>query len=145
MGLKAERKRRAIILQKNSGLQLKQLGDMAVLSSNKMTMLFNRVLVFFLLLSVSSARDVKSSSIALPPTLPRVPIPAGIVCTSVYGVKSGDTCFAVEQMFHLTPAKFEEFNPNLNCEALFVGEWLCTGGFFSEALMTFGVWKCDGK
>ncbi|KAF7847921.1 hypothetical protein BT93_L2447 [Corymbia citriodora subsp. variegata] len=86
-----------------------------------MTTLLNLFLVLFLLLSVSTAREVRSSG--------PIPIPIRIECTSVYGVKIGDTCLAVEQMFNLTTAKFEEINPNLNCKALFVGQWLCTDGF----------------
>ncbi|EXB30589.1 hypothetical protein L484_002780 [Morus notabilis] len=49
-------------------------------------------------------------------------------CDSVYGVQSGDTCFEVTQMFNLTTAFFGSVNPNLNCTALFVGQWLCTAG-----------------
>ncbi|KAF8031398.1 hypothetical protein BT93_D0562 [Corymbia citriodora subsp. variegata] len=99
-----------------------------------MTTLFNLFLVLFLLLSVSTAREVRSSAIGAPPTpltkpIGPIPIPIRIECTSVYGVKIGDTCLAVEQMFNLTTAKFEEINPNLNCKALFVGQWLCTNGF----------------
>ncbi|KAF7847924.1 hypothetical protein BT93_L2450 [Corymbia citriodora subsp. variegata] len=83
-----------------------------------MTVLFNLVLVLFLL-----------PAIVFPPTSPIMPTPLIVECTSMYGVKSGDTCIAVEQIFHLTTAEFEEINPNLNCEALFVGQWLCIKGF----------------
>ena len=49
-------------------------------------------------------------------------------CETVFGVGAGDTCFAVTQAFNLTTEFFSALNPNLNCEALFVGEWLCVDG-----------------
>ncbi|CAL9757711.1 unnamed protein product [Musa acuminata subsp. burmannicoides] len=49
-------------------------------------------------------------------------------CKTVYGVKSGDTCFAVAQLFHLTAFEFSAINPNLDCDILFVGQWLCING-----------------
>ncbi|RRT85340.1 hypothetical protein B296_00002875 [Ensete ventricosum] len=49
-------------------------------------------------------------------------------CKTVYGVKSGDTCFAVAQVFHLTAFEFSAINPNLDCDKLFVGQWLCITG-----------------
>lgn len=54
--------------------------------------------------------------------------PATIDCNSVYPVQDGDTCFAVTQMFKLTTDFFTSINPNLNCDALFVGQWLCVDG-----------------
>ncbi|KVH96969.1 Peptidoglycan-binding lysin domain-containing protein [Cynara cardunculus var. scolymus] len=52
----------------------------------------------------------------------------GPVCTQVVGAKDGDTCFAVEQTFNLTSDFFTSINPNLNCTALFIGQWLCISG-----------------
>ncbi|KAG8640197.1 hypothetical protein MANES_13G034200v8 [Manihot esculenta] len=49
-------------------------------------------------------------------------------CDSVYGVITGDTCFSVTQMFNLTTPFFDSINPNLNCDKLFVGQWLCVDG-----------------
>lgn len=49
-------------------------------------------------------------------------------CNAVYGVVSGDTCFAVTKMFNLTTKFFDSINPNLECDTLFVGQWLCVGG-----------------
>jgi hypothetical protein len=51
-----------------------------------------------------------------------------LVCDSVYGVKSGDTCVGVTQKFNLPTELFDAFNPNLNCSALFVSQWLCIDG-----------------
>ena len=49
-------------------------------------------------------------------------------CDAVFGVGSGDTCFVVAQLFNLTADEFSTINPNLNCESLFVGQWLCVDG-----------------
>ncbi|KAK1304653.1 hypothetical protein QJS10_CPB11g01022 [Acorus calamus] len=49
-------------------------------------------------------------------------------CFSVYGVESGDTCFAIRQEFNLTAAEFGAVNPNLECDKLFPGQWLCVVG-----------------
>ncbi|KAI3765137.1 hypothetical protein L2E82_15163 [Cichorium intybus] len=52
----------------------------------------------------------------------------GPACTQVVGVNDGDTCFAIEQGFNLTSSFFDSINPNLNCTALFIGQWLCIAG-----------------
>ncbi|KAJ6991124.1 hypothetical protein NC653_019361 [Populus alba x Populus x berolinensis] len=49
-------------------------------------------------------------------------------CDEVVGAASGDTCFTIAQSFNLTAASFDVINPNLNCTALFVGQWLCVAG-----------------
>ncbi|KAI6703856.1 hypothetical protein NL676_012992 [Syzygium grande] len=85
--------------------------------SSKMTMLLNLFLVLSLCFTVSIAERILESD---------VPISTGLKCESVYGVKSGDTCLGVANMFNLTPGTFAAFNPNLDCNALFVGQWLCT-------------------
>ncbi|KAL4188946.1 hypothetical protein AMTRI_Chr08g162950 [Amborella trichopoda] len=46
-------------------------------------------------------------------------------CDKVFGVRQNDTCFSVTQLFNLTQTVFEGLNPNLNCDKLFVGQWLC--------------------
>ncbi|KAK1303799.1 hypothetical protein QJS10_CPB11g01012 [Acorus calamus] len=50
------------------------------------------------------------------------------ICNSIYGVRLDDTCFAISQQFHLTPEAFSSINPNLNCDKMFVGQWLCASG-----------------
>ncbi|KAL3741953.1 hypothetical protein ACJRO7_017434 [Eucalyptus globulus] len=86
-------------------------------TSSTLTMLFNLFLVLSLCFPVSMAERILKND---------VPISIGLKCESVYGVKSGDTCLAVANMFSLTPGTFAAFNPNLNCDKLFVGQWLCT-------------------
>ncbi|CAL5391375.1 unnamed protein product [Camellia sinensis] len=49
-------------------------------------------------------------------------------CDTVYGVEIGDTCFSVTQQFNLTTEFFAEINPNLVCDKVFVGQWLCIVG-----------------
>lgn len=49
-------------------------------------------------------------------------------CVSVHGVVTGDTCTAVEKQFDLTANDFKAINPNLDCDKLFVGQWLCVEG-----------------
>ncbi|KAM5588427.1 hypothetical protein ABKV19_006723 [Rosa sericea] len=60
------------------------------------------------------------------------PKPATVQCDSVYGVKSGDTCFEIAEGFNLPTKVFNSINPNLNCTALFVGQWVCLDGEFSS-------------
>ena len=49
-------------------------------------------------------------------------------CDIVVGVEKGDTCFDIAQKFQLTTDFFASINPNLNCDALFVGQWVCVDG-----------------
>ncbi|KAJ9690276.1 hypothetical protein PVL29_012767 [Vitis rotundifolia] len=49
-------------------------------------------------------------------------------CDTVVGVESGDTCFDIAEKFQLTTEFFDSINPNLNCDALFVGQWVCVDG-----------------
>ncbi|KZV52202.1 hypothetical protein F511_07157 [Dorcoceras hygrometricum] len=46
-------------------------------------------------------------------------------CTSVYAAQSGDTCDSVAKGFGLSSQHFATLNPNLNCNAIFVSQWLC--------------------
>ncbi|KAL8188727.1 hypothetical protein R6Q57_029747 [Mikania cordata] len=48
-----------------------------------------------------------------------------LVCDKIYGTLPEDTCFSIIETFKLTTASFTAFNPNLNCDKIFVGEWLC--------------------
>ena len=50
------------------------------------------------------------------------------LCDAVIGVESGDTCFDIADKFQLTTEFFDSINPNLNCDALFVGQWVCVDG-----------------
>uniref|UniRef100_M1DQ95 LysM domain-containing protein n=1 Tax=Solanum tuberosum TaxID=4113 RepID=M1DQ95_SOLTU len=54
---------------------------------------------------------------------------ATLVCNLTYGAQLGDTCFGVGQKFKLTAVEFGSLNPNINCDEIFVGQWLCVEGF----------------
>lgn len=49
-------------------------------------------------------------------------------CDTVVGVESGDTCFDIAQDFGLTTEFFNSINPNIKCDDLFVGQWVCIEG-----------------
>jgi hypothetical protein len=51
-------------------------------------------------------------------------VPA-LSCSEVHGVKAGETCSSVAQAAGLTQDVFLGFNPNINCEKVFVGQWVC--------------------
>ncbi|KAL0362329.1 UNVERIFIED_CONTAM: hypothetical protein Scaly_1188100 [Sesamum calycinum] len=50
------------------------------------------------------------------------------VCNGVHGAVSGDTCSTVAQEFGLSLQDFMNINPNINCDVIFVGQWLCVDG-----------------
>lgn len=53
-------------------------------------------------------------------------------CTTVYNVDTGDTCDNIIQSFDVKAEDFASFNPNLNCDDLFVGEYVCINGTLSS-------------
>ncbi|KAF8031397.1 hypothetical protein BT93_D0561 [Corymbia citriodora subsp. variegata] len=87
---------------------------------NKMRVLFNLVLVLSLLLSVSTARELRNSSEVLN-DIPKV----DAQCHSVYGVQGDESCDDVMLKFNLNYATFRVFNINLDCSNLYSGQWLC--------------------
>uniref|UniRef100_A0A0E0JPK9 LysM domain-containing protein n=1 Tax=Oryza punctata TaxID=4537 RepID=A0A0E0JPK9_ORYPU len=54
-----------------------------------------------------------------------VKAPAALTCNKVHGVQTSETCFSVSQSSGLTQDQFLAFNPNINCEKVFVGQWVC--------------------
>ncbi|KAJ1285716.1 hypothetical protein BS78_03G298200 [Paspalum vaginatum] len=48
-----------------------------------------------------------------------------LICKKAYGVRERETCFAVAQAQGLTLKQFLLFNPNINCNKLFIGQWVC--------------------
>ncbi|KAE8075840.1 hypothetical protein FH972_014527 [Carpinus fangiana] len=52
-------------------------------------------------------------------------------CNSVYGAEDGDTCSTITQKLSLTADFFSAINPNLNCDKIFVGQWLCINGILN--------------
>ena len=53
-----------------------------------------------------------------------VTVPA-LSCSKVHGVKAGETCFSMAQATRLKQDVFLGFNPNINCENVFVVQWVC--------------------
>ncbi|KAL4611596.1 hypothetical protein ACB092_08G136300 [Castanea dentata] len=47
---------------------------------------------------------------------------------SVHGAEDGDTCLGIVKKFSLNADFFTAINPNLNCNPIFVGQWLCIDG-----------------
>ncbi|KAJ8642750.1 hypothetical protein MRB53_004498 [Persea americana] len=90
------------------------------LANNKTVMLSHLALMLSLILIIAIAESRFNFGLGKSDSTPE--------CETVYGVGAGDTCFAVRQAFNLTTEFFSALNPNLNCEALFVGEWLCVDG-----------------
>ncbi|CAL9015361.1 unnamed protein product [Prunus brigantina] len=88
-----------------------------------MAKIINLVLMLSLLLVVVSEGQFLANGILKPPVT--------LKCESVYGVKTGDTCFEIAQTFSLPIEFFDSINPNLNCTALFVGQWVCLNGTLS--------------
>ncbi|KAG9153631.1 hypothetical protein Leryth_008563, partial [Lithospermum erythrorhizon] len=55
-----------------------------------------------------------------------------VSCSKVYGAQEGDTCSGMGTNFGLSDESFLGLNPNINCETIFVGQWICIlGGFGS--------------
>lgn len=50
---------------------------------------------------------------------------SSLSCNSVYGAEGGDTCSDVAEAFGLSLQDFLAINPNVNCDGIFVGQWLC--------------------
>ncbi|KAL3740436.1 hypothetical protein ACJRO7_021683 [Eucalyptus globulus] len=96
-------------------------------SSNNAVIFLLSIVAISLLLTVAMAkRDGSGLSSRLVPF--KKAIAAGPQCDTVHGVESGDTCFDVAKASNLTPVFFDALNPNLNCTALFIGQWLCIEG-----------------
>jgi len=55
----------------------------------------------------------------------RAPAATPLICKKAYGVKERETCFAVAQATGLPLKQFLSFNPNINCDNLFIGQWVC--------------------
>ncbi|CAA3005937.1 Hypothetical predicted protein [Olea europaea subsp. europaea] len=89
-------------------------------ASNNIAMYLNVIFVVSLLLVITVESRSLLDSIVRGNSPP--------VCDEVVDVKIGDTCFEVATIFNLTTEFFDAINPNLNCTALFVGQWLCIDG-----------------
>lgn len=48
-----------------------------------------------------------------------------LACNKVIGVQQGQTCSSIAQGSGLSQDDFLAFNPNINCNKIFVGQWVC--------------------
>ncbi|XP_048227745.1 uncharacterized protein LOC125369443 [Ricinus communis] len=89
--------------------------------NNKASMLLKLAIMLSLFVMISTAQSRKISiGFGNAKSTPE--------CDSVYGAQDGDTCTSLAAQFDLTLEFFSSINPNLNCDAIFVGQWLCTDG-----------------
>uniref|UniRef100_M8CBY7 Uncharacterized protein n=1 Tax=Aegilops tauschii TaxID=37682 RepID=M8CBY7_AEGTA len=51
-------------------------------------------------------------------------VPA-LACNKVNAVQTGDTCSSIADGAGLAQEDFLGFNPNINCEKIFLGQWVC--------------------
>uniref|UniRef100_A0A8I6XGI9 LysM domain-containing protein n=1 Tax=Hordeum vulgare subsp. vulgare TaxID=112509 RepID=A0A8I6XGI9_HORVV len=51
-------------------------------------------------------------------------VPA-LTCNQVNAVQAGDTCSSIAESGGLTQDQFLGFNPNINCQKIFLGQWVC--------------------
>ncbi|KAJ4843365.1 hypothetical protein Tsubulata_042739 [Turnera subulata] len=89
-------------------------------SNQKFAIFFNVLVILSLAIFVSTAQSRIYGGGSLKPQ--------GINCDKVHAVNSGETCFAIKQAFHLSDGFFNSINPNLNCDDLFIGQWICLHG-----------------
>ncbi|KAL5730678.1 hypothetical protein ACHQM5_003475 [Ranunculus cassubicifolius] len=79
------------------------------------------ILLFALLIAVSMA-DASFFERKPPATTTQ--------CNKAFGARLGDSCFSIQQLFKIEPAIFTAINPNLECNKIFPGQWICTNGEF---------------
>ncbi|KAF5741900.1 pre-mRNA-splicing factor SLU7 [Tripterygium wilfordii] len=53
-------------------------------------------------------------------------------CVTFYGVESGNTCDSIIDYYKSNAEAFYHYNPNINCEDLFIGQWVCVNGGENE-------------
>ncbi|KAL8502294.1 hypothetical protein ACS0TY_021432 [Phlomoides rotata] len=82
------------------------------------TSIFKLVLVLTLVLMISVSESI-------PISFGRGKPVAAVACITVVGAESGDTCSSIAGGFGLSLKEFLKINPNINCAAVFVGQWLC--------------------
>ncbi|TKY59341.1 cell wall macromolecule catabolic process [Spatholobus suberectus] len=56
------------------------------------------------------------------------PTVADPICNAVHGVEERETCTSIIQRFNLDERHFLDINPNINCNLIFVGQWVCVDG-----------------
>ncbi|KAK9940863.1 hypothetical protein M0R45_017503 [Rubus argutus] len=87
------------------------------MSNNKRSMFLNVALLLCLFLIISSVESRKLGNGNGKPQ-----------CDTVYGIKPANQCTGIMEAFDLSEDEFFAINPNLNCNAIFVGQWICIDG-----------------
>ncbi|KAF8029675.1 hypothetical protein BT93_E2182 [Corymbia citriodora subsp. variegata] len=95
---------------------------MSNIGKSAITFFFQVFLVLSLLLAVTTAENklIKGVRILAANSAPE--------CDTGFAVRVGDSCSSVAEIFSLTSDFFNSINPNLDCNSLFVGQWLCVQG-----------------
>ncbi|KAL3746106.1 hypothetical protein ACJRO7_015112 [Eucalyptus globulus] len=89
---------------------------MAKITSHKSTIFFNLVSILLFVLMVTW---VKSLIVGREPFL---------LCHELAQVNSEDTCYAIAQQYESTLDTLYSINPNVNCDDLSIGQYLCVSG-----------------
>ncbi|KAL3740433.1 hypothetical protein ACJRO7_021680 [Eucalyptus globulus] len=95
---------------------------MATIGKSANIFFFQVFLVLSLLLAVTMAEKklIKGGKILEANSTPE--------CDTGFAVRAGDSCSSVAETFSLTSDFFDSINPNLDCDSLFLGQWLCVQG-----------------
>lgn len=54
-----------------------------------------------------------------------------VECNGVHAHEKDETCFSTAQKFNLSTEDFLSINPNIDCDDIFIGQWLCVDGTVS--------------
>ncbi|KAL4338779.1 hypothetical protein HN51_049009 [Arachis hypogaea] len=87
---------------------------MAKINSSISSILISSFLLMMLLTPMVAGQPTPS---------PRVPL-----CKVIHGVQQGETCASLTQDFSIDMPHFLQINPNINCNTIFVGQWVCVNG-----------------
>ncbi|KAH8889139.1 hypothetical protein GQ53DRAFT_825896 [Thozetella sp. PMI_491] len=87
--------------------------------------------------SATSSSSAGTTTSAPSPTLPDT----DPECTSYYYVKSGDSCFNIEQEYDISADQFNVWNPfvGTDCTNLWASEYICVGAPYTSVMTTTSV------
>ncbi|KAH7514728.1 hypothetical protein FEM48_Zijuj11G0121300 [Ziziphus jujuba var. spinosa] len=99
--------------------------------NNKISMLLNLLLLLSVVLMISTAESRKlgrnyNPNYWLMHAVGFKVKDASLQCLQVYAVEAGDTCSLIVEKINTTFDSFLAINPNINCDSIFVGQWVCT-------------------
>ncbi|CAN0914839.1 hypothetical protein LINGRAHAP2_LOCUS28777 [Linum grandiflorum] len=92
------------------------------MATNILMKIINSILVISFIMVVMMSTAESTSRHLLTPA-------CTVSCTEFVGVKRDETCDSISQDNNsMTVSKFLSLNPNLVCENMFEGEWVCVDG-----------------